>query len=198
MTALAVEDAWMETCFISVSLLGGSEMSCHAYTEDVDIDRGEKTTEGKPLVSGGRLTQWTPEGDTSSTMTVYTVEAGNGKGFIDLLHPQTDNTQPLRFTNNRVRTKARICFMWTNDPACTTAVQTTGANASARRIILANGHITVHKDTFTDNVLKTTLTFKTSAFDRSGAVGQICDESVDGTGVLPAIAAYTSAATPFA
>jgi len=200
MTAVAVEDAWMESAFVSISLLNGSEMNSHAYIETIDFDRGEKDTEGKPLVSGGRLTAWKPEGDSSLTFEGYFLEAGNGKGLLDFLHQQTDNSQPLRFTNNRSRTKARVVVTWTNDPACTTAVQTTATTYSGRRIALANGHFTSVKESFTDGILKTTFVFKTSAFDKTGAVGQVIDDSVDGSGsaVLPAIAAYTSATTPFA
>lgn len=198
MTALAVEDAWMETCFVSISLLGGSEIPCHAYTETVDIDRGEKDTEGKPLVSGGRITSWKPEGDSSITLEAYFLESGNAKGVMDLLWPQTDASQPLRYTNNRARSKTRIALLWTNDTTCTTAVQATAANASARRIAMANGHIVSVKDSFTDGILKSTIVFKTSAFDKTGSVGQIIDESVDGTSTLPALAAYSSASTPFA
>lgn len=200
MTAIATEDSWMETCFVSISLFGGSEIPCHAYTETVDIDRGEKQTEGKPLASGGRLTTWTPEGDTTVTLEAYFLESGNAKGVMDLLSPAStpDTTQPLRISNSRLRSKARIALLWTNDTTATTAVQATAANASARRMAFANGHIVSVKDSFTDGVLKSTVVFKTSAFDKTGATGQVMDESVDGTSTLPALAAYASLTSPFA
>lgn len=204
MAALPVEDAWMETALVSISLLSGTEAKFQSLTETIDIDRGEKDTEGKPMVSGGRVTSWKPEGDTTVTLEVYPLESGTdsgttGKGFMDLLHPPADTSQPLRITNNRTRTKARMIILWTNGVA-TSASAITLAGESGRRMGFANGHIVSVKDSFTDGILKSTVVFKTSAFNKAGDVGQIIDESVDGSGVavLPAIAAYTSVATPFA
>lgn len=204
MTQLQVEDAWMESCLVSISLLNGTEAKFQSLTETVDLDIGEKDTEGKPLVSGGRITVWKPEGDSSVTLECYPLEAGTdtgttGKGFFDLLHPPADASQPLRITNNRTRTKARIVLLWTNGVA-TSASAITLAGESGMRIAMANGHITSVKESFTDGVLKATVVYKTSAFNKAGTVGQVIFESVDGSAanVLPAIAAYTSEATPFA
>ena len=86
MTAVAVDDTWMETCFIAISKIGGQDVQFAGITSSVDMDIGEKDIEGKALTNGGRVTVWKPEGDSSITFEAYPLEAGAGRGFFDLLH----------------------------------------------------------------------------------------------------------------
>ncbi len=200
MTAIAVDDAWMETCLIAISPLDGSDVQFAGITETVDPDIGEKDIEGKPLVNGGRVTVFKPEGDTTITLEAYPLEAGTssgtvGKGFFDLMH-SADVAVPIRVINDHVRTKYRMLLLWTNDPTVTTAESITTENYSAFRIGAANGHITAGKPDFTDGTLKYTVKFKCAAFDKAGD-GNIMMESCAGaeaTDILPVIAAYTATA----
>lgn len=80
------QDAWMETCLIGISKIGREEVQFASITETADFDIGEKDIEGLALVNGGRVTKWTPEGDTTITFEAYPLEAGAGEGFFDLLH----------------------------------------------------------------------------------------------------------------
>ncbi len=203
MTAAAVDDAWMEVCLIAVSKASGSDLQFAAETETVDFDIGEKDIEGVPLVNGGRVTKFTPEGDSSITFEAYTLEAGTlagatpGTGFFDMLH-STDGADsvPIRITNDRNRDKYRVLVLWTNDPTPTTAQAATAENYSALRIGMADGHFTSVKPSFTDGTLKFTVIFKCAAFDKSGT-GNVMMESCAGTGAsdkLPAIGSYTSSA----
>lgn len=198
MTAAAVDDAWMETCLVSISKIGGTEMQAAAVTATVDFDIGEKDIEGKPLVNGGRVTVWKPEGDSSITLEAYPLQAGTDtgaavSGFYDLMHT-TDAAVPVRIINDRNRDKCRILVLWTNDPTPTTAQSVTANTYSALRIGMSEGHFTSVKPSFTDGELKWTVTFKCAAFDKS-AVGNVMIESCAGTtagDILPAIAAYTT------
>ena len=198
MTATAVDDAWMEVCLIAISAQAGSDVQFAGLTETCDFDLGEKDIEGVALVNGGRVTKFTPEGDSSVTLEAYPLEAGTdagavGLGFYDLLHSQ-DATVPIRIVNDHNRTKYRILVLWTNDSTATTAQSTTAENASALRIGLADGHFTSVKPSFTDGTLKFTVVFKCAAFDKAAA-GNVMMESAAGTEAgdkLPAIAAYTS------
>ncbi len=81
-----VDDAWMEKCLVGISVIGGEEVQFDSITETADFDIGEKDIEGIPLVNGGRMTKWTPEGDSTITFEAYPLEAGAGEGFFDLLH----------------------------------------------------------------------------------------------------------------
>jgi hypothetical protein len=199
MTAAAVNDAWMEACLIAISKIGGSDIQFAAETETVDFDIGEKDIEGIPLVNGGRVTKFTPEGDSSITFEAYPLQAGtstgtSGKGFFDLLH-SVDASVPIRIVNDRNRDKYRVLVLWTNDPTPTTAQAATANTYSALRIGMAEGHFTSIKPSFTDGTLKFTVTYKVAAFDKSAA-GNVMMESCAGTtagDILPAIAAYTTA-----
>jgi hypothetical protein len=200
MTAAATDDAWMEECLIAISKVGGSDVQFAGITETVDFDLGEKDIEGVALVNGGRVTKWSPEGDSSVTFEAYPLEAGTdsgavGRGFYDLLH-SADSSVPIRITNDRNRDKYRCLFLWTNDATATTAQSATAENYSALRIGLADGHFTSVKPSFTDGILKWTVTYKTAAFDKSGT-GNVMIESAagaSGTDVLPAIGSYTTSA----
>lgn len=194
MAADAVEDAWMETCLVTISKIGGSDMEFAALTETMDFDLGEKDLEGIPLVNGGRVGKWNPEGDSMITLEAYPIQAGTdsgstGKGFHDLLH-STDASVPMRFINDRNRDKTRFLALWSTGSE-TSAADASSANAQAIRIGLAEAYVTSAKASFTDGVLKWTITIKTTAFDKSGD-GNVLVESTDGTGVIPAIAAYTT------
>jgi len=202
MAAIAVEDAWMETCLIAVSVQDGSDVQFAAITETVDFDIGEKDIEGVALTNGGRVTKWTAEGDSSITFEAYPLEAGTssgtaGTGFFDLLHSSdTSAANSIRITNDRNRDKYRVLVLWTNDATVTTGQSVTTDTHSALRVGMADGHFTSVKPSFTDGILKYTVTYKVAAFDKSGA-SNVMIESCSGAGVtdiLPAIASYTSSA----
>lgn len=198
MTADAVDDAWMEECLIAISKTGGSDLNFSALTNTVDFNPGDKDIEGIPLTNGGRVTKWSPEGDSEITFEAYPLQAGTdtgatGLGYSDLMH-DVDAAVPIRVINSRTRDKYRVLVLWTNDSTATTAQSTTAEDASALRIGLADGHFTSAKYSFTDGILKLTATFKCTAFDKA-AVGNILVESCAGSTALdklPAIASYTS------
>jgi hypothetical protein len=200
MTAVDVNDAWMETCLIAISkVAGGSDLAFAGLTETVDFDLGEKDIEGIPLVNGGRVTKFSPEGDKEITFEAYPIQAGTdtgaiGKGFYDLMHT-VDPSVPIRIVNDRNRDMYRILVLWTNDSTATTAQSATAANYWGLRIGLADGYFTSVKPSFTDGVLKFTVKYKCAAFDKAGA-GCCLMESAAGSvagDILPVIAAYTTA-----
>ena len=190
----------METCLIAISVQAGSDVQFAAITETVDFDIGEKDIEGVALANGGRVTKWTPEGDSSITFEAYPLEAGTssgsaGTGFFDLLHT-ADASAPIRVTNDKNRDKYRVLVLWTNDPNAATGQTATTDTYSGLRIGMADGHFTSVKPSFTDGILKYTVTFKVAAFDKDGT-GNVIMEScagTTGTDILPAIASYTSSA----
>ena len=202
MTVVAPDDAWMEVCLVGIANIdinSGADMQFAALTETIDFDLGEKDIEGVPLVNGGRITKFNPEGDKTVTFEAYPLQAGTdtgstGLGFFDLMHDQ-DTAVPIRITNTRTRNKSRILVLWTNDPTPTTAQAATAQNYSALRIGLAEGYVTSVKPSFTDGILKFTVTYKCAAFQKDGTGNVIMESAVGSSGadVLPAIAAYTTA-----
>jgi len=199
MAATAVDDAWMEVCLLTISAIGAaSDVEFAGLTETLDFDIGDKDIEGIPLINGGRVTKWNPQGDSTLTIEAYPLEAGTatgtaGKGFFDLMNT-ADAVAPIRIINSRTRLKYRILAMWTNDATATSAKSVTAANASALRIGLADGYFTSVKPSFTDGIVKFTITYKCPAFDKAGN-GCVMIESCAGAAsdVLPAVAAYTTA-----
>ncbi len=190
----------METCLIAISKVGGSDIQFAALTETVDFDIGEKDIEGVALTNGGRVTKWTAESDSTITFEAYPLEAGTdtgttGHGFFDLMH-SVDGSVPIRITNDRNRDKYRVLVLWTNDTGVTTGQSITTNTFSALRIGMADGHFTSVKPSFTDGILKYTITFKVAAFDKTGS-GNVMVEScagASGSDILPAIASYTTSA----
>ena len=85
-----VDDAWMEECLVGISVIAGEEVQFASIIQTVDLDIGEKDIEGLALVNGGRVTKWTPEGDSTITFEAYPLETGAGEGFFDLLHGNGD------------------------------------------------------------------------------------------------------------
>jgi len=325
----------MEKCLIGISKIGKEEVQFASETETADFDIGEKDMEGLALTNGGRITKFTPEGDSTITFEAYPLEAGAGKGFFDLLHGDklimtgttvgtavtdklvdtsedfvtrgikvgdkiknttdttyaqvtavdsattlsisgdifiegenytitdtlevvtgttvgtavtdklvdtsenftyrnvaagdkvintTDNTSayvtavdsvttlslsadimtegedyiisesPQRIINNRVRMKCRVLALWT-DKAAIKAGEAIANTYNALRIGYANGYFSAVKPSFTDGLLKFTVTYKCSAFDKAAA-GNVMIESCaagGGSDALPVIADYTSA-----
>jgi hypothetical protein len=194
MTVATIDDAWMETCLIGISIIGGAEVQFAALTETVDFDVGDKDIEGVPILNGGRITKFSPEADTTITFEAYPVEAGTdsgvaGTGFFDLLHSQ-DVTEPTRIVNDHERDKYRVIVCWTTD-VITTAGQDIDVDEHAFRIVAANGRFTSVKPSFTDGILKFTVIFKCPAFDK--AVGSnVMMESTDGTILIAALNAYST------
>lgn len=89
------EDAWMEKCIIGIAKIDSEEVQYAGIISTADLDLGEKDTEGTPIVNGGRVNLWKPEGDSSITFEAYPLEAGAGSGFFDLMHSDdaiTDGT----------------------------------------------------------------------------------------------------------
>jgi hypothetical protein len=185
---------------IDIAAQGGGETQFRTITETVDIDIGDKDFDVIATIAGGRLVKFTPQEPTTITLEAYPVEAGTdtgatGKGFFDLLHT-VDSSQPVEVPFDRTRTKYRMCIMWTDITTGSATGQIIAPTNYALRVIAADGYFTSVKPSFTDGVLKFTVTFKVPPFNKSGtALVQI--ESIGGsaTATLTAVASYTSTVT---
>jgi len=191
-------DTFSETGFVSLSVKGGTEHEFMTITETVDIKVGDKDIDNINTLAGGRLVKFNPQDISEITLEAYAPEvvttsstAGSaGTGFADLIHTNTDVTQPISMVNDRTRQKVRCVIMWTTDTSVTKATSaTTGTNA-AFRVTFINGYVTQYNEAFTDGIKKATIKMRVPAFDKSGTAN-ITFESTDGNGVLPAITAYS-------
>lgn len=190
---------WSENAFVAISVASGSDIKFHVLTETVDIDIGDKDFDVIATLSGGRLVKFTPQEPTTITLEAYPIEAGTdtgttGKGFFDLMNTQ-DDSQAQQIVLDRTRTKYRIALLWTDQtiPAVTTANGEIVSGSSGLRIVASDGFFTSVKPSFTDGVLKFTITYKVPAFDKAGSAN-VKIESCDTSATLPALASYTSSA----
>lgn len=193
-------DTWSETALVSISAQAGTDVTFQTITEAVDIDIGDKDFDVIATIAGGRLVKFTPQEPTSITLEAYPVDAATtgfttattGTGFFDLLNTY-DTTEPHVITVDRNRNKHRIAIMWTNGSATNATAQVVTPTAQALRVVAADGYFTSVKPSFTDGVLKFTVTYKVPPFDKSGNAN-VKIESINGsaTATLTALASYTS------
>ena len=192
-------DTWSETALISITAQSGTAVEFMTITETVDIDSGDKDFDVMATLAGGRLVKFNPQEPTTITLEAYPVEAGTdtgaaGKGFFDLMN-SADTSQPISISMDRSRSKYRMAILWTDKADATSAEEAlvTVSTESGLRILAADGFFTSAKPSFTDGVLKWTVTFKIPPFDKS-ATANIKIESTDGTADMSAPASYTSSA----
>jgi len=192
-------DIWSETALIAIAAQGGANVKFACMTETVDIDLGDKDFDVIAGLCGSRMIKFNPQDVTTVTLEAYPLQAGtesaatSGTGFFDLMHT-ADTTQPISISVDRARNPYRIAIMWTDKTSETdaSAAITTPAN-TAMRFVAAGGYFTSVKPSFTDKVLKFTVTYKVPPFDSSGSAN-VKLESVAGstTATLTALASYTS------
>lgn len=195
-------DTWSEVAKVAIAAQSGTDAHFDSITETIDIDIGDKDFDVISTIAGGRLVKFTPQEPTTITLEAYPVEAGtsatsaplSGTGFFDLLN-SADTSQPILVSTDRVRNKYRLAVMWTTNTVSTTYAesQVVSPADSCLRVVASDGYFTSVKPSFTDGVLKFTVTFKVPPFDKSGT-SNIKIESLDGssTATLTALASYSS------
>jgi hypothetical protein len=188
-------DTFSETAKVAIAAQSGSDVDFQTITETVDIDIGDKDFDVIATLAGGRLVKFTPQEPTTITLEAYPVQAGThsgttGNGFWDLMNT-ADTSQPEIIVADRVRNKYRIAILWTNSTSITYATQQVAMPYEALRVVAADGYFTSVKPSFTDGVLKFTVTYKVPPFDKSGNAN-ISIMSSDGSATITACASYTS------
>ncbi len=190
-------DTWSETALVAITAQGGAATEFQALTETIDVDIGDKDFDVIATLAGGRLVKFTPQEPTSITLEAYPVEAGTdtgttGKGFFDLMNT-VDASQPVVIPVDRTRTPYRIALMWTDASSITADGQVITPTNDALRVVAADGYFTSVKPSFTEGVLKFTITYKVPPFD-SAAAANVKIESIGGsaTATMTALASYTS------
>ena len=197
-------DAWQRQCLIEVSD-GTTWVSLHALTETVDIDTGERDLDVINLLNLGQIAKHGNVGLTTVTFEGYCLQAGTGTatgaqtgtGFWDLFaqKPAMDTADPLTNAVTTDATRFRVAILWTRE---TTETVASGEVTSGygKRFVLAECFCTACKESFTDGILKTTLTFKGAAFDNSGNAQMKLESSSGAT--LVALGTYVPGTTYWA
>jgi hypothetical protein len=210
-------DAWQKHAIITIDD-GTYNVTLQALTETIDLDIGEREIDIINLLNLGQIAKFGAMGLTTLTFEGYALKAGTSDasgsaatGFWDIFAykptrylagtTDTDLAEPQAIPVTNQITRLRIMILWTNDSGVTTATSavTSGLGYKGKRFGIADCICTGHKESFTDGVLKTTLTFKGLAFSKN-ASARIMMESGQDTNPLPAITGtYTPGEdTPFA
>jgi len=196
-----LDGAFSELALVAIAAQAGTDVKFAAITETIDIDIGEKGFDVVSTLNGSQMVKHTPQEPTTVTLEAYPVDAATegfttattGAGFFDLMNTY-DSSQPLVIAADTNKNKHRIAIMWTDKETETdaTAEIVTPTN-QALRFVAADGYFTSVKPSFTDGILKFTITYKVPALDEN-ASGNIKIESVSGTttATLTALASYTS------
>ncbi|RLI86667.1 MAG: hypothetical protein DRO76_03535 [Candidatus Altiarchaeales archaeon] len=191
--------AWGEECLITITEVDGTDYNYEALLETADIDLGDRDIEGIATLGGGRVVKFTPEADTTITLEGYAIEAatpddqasGTGRGFFGHFWDAPSN-DPQQISATRTRNKHRIVILWTDDTSMTSAAGALSSTSKqGLRFIAADGYITSLKPSFTDGILKFTMTMKVPPYDQNGNAN-IRVESTETSNTLGALNSYTS------
>jgi len=185
-------DAYSETALVTITKKGGNDYEYATLTESVSIDFGDKGGESIPTLAGGRLWKNTPQEDTTITLDIYPVGIEPGAGMAQWFWgDDSDTTEPLSVDAKTTRYLFRVAILWTDDPNATSAAGSTNTNYYAYRIVAKDCRLIGFKPTYTDKVLKATVTFKVPPFDKSGNA-LITEESTQGsTAGLSELSSYS-------
>jgi len=205
LTSTTAGDVWTEVAYVSIAPIGYGELKFETLTETIDFDIGEKDVEFIPTLKGGRLAKFTPMGDSTITMELYPTLAGTtgwpaaagtkvAAGVFDLFGDGIDSTTSLSYDLDGLnRTKIRLCALWTDqasvDSAALTAITTT---SEALRLTFAEGFMTKVSPSFTDDILKFTVTMKFPATNASGTDACKAESTAAGVAGLASLGNYTT------
>lgn len=198
--------AWEETALVTIERFPGTAndiLQANAITETIDISEPDYPGESVMNLAGGRIWKQSGQEDGEITLEIYPVA----------VHMDTDLTPDLYgglfqfFTSNQTiditsptdpvatntaytagvdyaREKFRVCIMWTDDTAVTSAsAATSTADKVGLRFTALECRLVSHKSAFTDGILKVTATFKFPAMNKLGTIKMSrWDSTSDGDG----------------
>ena len=200
--------AWEEVCHIVVQKLAGTAYLFSAITETIDISEPDYPGEGVATIGGGRVWKQSPQEDGEITLEIYptNLDTTGSAGFFQAFNGGDWDTSGALTTDttwvagvDRTRDRFMVVICWTDDITMTTAtlvcdpsslVDTTKV---ALRFYAKECRIVSHKSSFTDGILKTTVTFKFPAFNKAGDTKTHAWESTTDVGASP-VAALTYSA----
>jgi len=197
--------AWTETCLVSIEPEGYGALLFQAMAETIDPDFGEKGVEYIPILSGGRVTKYLPQEDTTITMELYPLEVGTAgwpaagatgtaTGVFDVMDGAVDTTQPLAVSMDHTRLPIRLSILWTNDTSATNAAGITASTKDAIRMSWADGFLTAVKPSYTDGILKMTVTCKFPAYNKNNTCCSFFESTTAAAGTsLTALTTYAAA-----
>jgi len=192
---MTMPDQWTEIAWVAISDEDGNQYQFGTITDTIDIAWGARDIESIATVSAGRVTKFIPEEVTEITLELFpvgisssgTTPNGIQGWFMGLLPTATSGI--VAFT----RKKFRVAILWTTTTPVTPDYAA-GAIPSGEslRYSFWNCYLTNSSVDFTDDLLKSTVTFKCPPYDRAGS-GLIKGEEADGA-ILATLGDYAGIA----
>lgn len=200
---------WQEVALISIKQHDKAAREFMAITETIDISEPDYPGESIVSIAGGRLWKQNPEEDGEVTIELYPIkidEADDGGLVQQFRGGNTDATDPLvtdptlSVGTSRTRPGFLVAILWTTDAVASDAITAHGTNQSAvdfvaKRFHCRNARFVSHKSSFTEGVLKVTVTFKFPPVIPAGTKKNWYWESsqtVNSTTTFPALTYTTS------
>ena len=187
---MAFPDAWEETALVTIARFGSStaiqaKSYFAAITETIDISEPDYPGEGIPTLAGGRVWKQSPQEDGELTLELYPIQAsaGNSEHNLGLFQQVVgvsgdtayDTAEPITTDTSwaagisRERSRFAVSVLWTNDTTpATDAFAATAVSTDSLRFTAISCRIISHKTSYTDGVVKTTVTFKFPAMNKIG------------------------------
>jgi hypothetical protein len=187
---MAMPDQWTEKAYVAISDEDGNQVQFGARTDTIDITFGAKDIESIPIVNAGRITKFSPEEDSELSLELYPVgvsaDSSDPNGllgwFMGLSPSATSGT--ITFARKRFR----VAILWTTASSVSDAAGSI-SSADSFRISFWGCYMTELNNEFTDDIVKSSVTFKCPPYNRSAA-GLIKVEEADGA-VLSSLNPYT-------
>lgn len=165
-----------------------------ALLDSVDVDMGDKESEYKPNLAGGRIKIQKPQEDTIITFEgwfqgIGDTDSTTPDGLVSLYAGTTaDTTNAIQLSVDRTRRLFNVFLLWTDDTAATSAQDSIASGANMIRLRASNSELVSMKPKYSDGELKWTFKFRVPAFSPSGSTKNIYWESVDGTSAMTSLA----------
>lgn len=200
---MAFPDMWSEVFLLSLERASGTDIQLASVIDpnSLEINTPDYPGESIPNAAGGRNWKQGVQEDVEVSFELYGVdldaatasnvtgglfqqmEGVSGAGAYDSSEPLiTDLSWPAGV--ERTRDRFRIAVLFTNDPAVTTAAGATATSTDALRFFCSNLRIISLKASFSDGVLKQSVTLKGPAYNKAGTTKNYGWESGDNTALV--------------
>jgi hypothetical protein len=186
-------DQWTEIAYVAISDEDGNQYQFGTITDTIDIAWGARDIESIATVSAGRVTKFIPEEVTEITLELYPVGISSSGTTPNGIHGWFMGMAPntTSGTNNFTRKKFRVAVVWTTLPKAS-VTDAAGALGSGDHLRFSfwSCYLTSATSSFTDDILKSTVTFKCPPYNRAGSALIKAEEADNGT--LDSLGAFGS------
>lgn len=189
---MALPDEWTEVAYVAISDEDGNQYQFGVITDTVELGLGARDIEAIATVSAGRVVKKIPEEVTEISLEVFPVGMSSDDTPPNGMLSWYMGLAPTASSgiNQFSRKRFRVTVLWSD----TTVTDAAGAidSGNSFRISFWNCFLTDMSLDFTDDILKSKVTFKCPPYNKS-AEGTIKAEEAD-SAILATLGAYDGSA----